>query len=168
MGQHRKIHGLFDIPIREGPLGRPLSYIAQEHQNRLLYVNLTSRMSLKTPCPYCWSHTTAETYFVIDYSLAFHNNLTLKNHTTADRVGASYACCLLLLPFKSHSDFLNIQLSFWETAEVERPLFILRPKKPKMPDVWVDVLGKGTRNDAAKIMSSFSPFLSLIISLITQ
>lgn len=89
--------------------------------------------------------------------------LTLKNHTTADRVGASYACCLLLFLFKSHSDFLNIQLSFWGTAHVERPLFILSPKKPKMPDVWVDVFGKGTRNDAAKIMSSFSPFLSPII-----
>lgn len=27
-----------------------------------------------------------------------------------------------------------------------------------MPDVWVDVLGKGTRNDAAKIMYFSLPF----------
>lgn len=38
------------------------NYIAQEYQNRLLYVNLTTEC-LITPCPYCWSHTTAESYY---------------------------------------------------------------------------------------------------------
>lgn len=43
-------------------------------------------------------------------------------------------------------------------AQIERPLFISRPKKPKMPDVWVDVSGKGTRNDAAKSHHLSLPF----------
>lgn len=111
-------------------------------------------MPLITPCPFWWSHTTAETCCIIDYSLPFHKNLTPVTGADPEKslycTCVSYAHSLWLLPFKSHSHTLNVQLSFWETAQIEKPLFILRPKKPKMPDVWVDVSGKGTRNDAAK------------------
>lgn len=73
--------------------------------------------------------------------------LTLKKHTTADGVGASHACCLLLLPFKATHTFSIFNCLF---EKKKKPLFMLRPKKPKMPMSVLMCLAKETGNDTAK------------------
>lgn len=49
------------------------------------------------------------------------------------RWGRGFSCIqVFIIVLQSHSDFQSIQLSFWKSAQLERPLFTLRPKKPKM------------------------------------